>query len=352
MSFLTEEDAATLRLARISLHIVGGEDEFEPQHELPVEHDDFLLKLLQEIASDSVYRFADVSTTRDTIESIAQRDISFEEGAQALAADFCRFHRGQAKDGAFFVFELGVDDQDVRIYALVKYDYSQALELVRREGATGLRRIVEAFVSSKSAIQKAAIVRTRDGLAEPALSTRDRMGRPAPVLTDFFLNYLQVTRDRSDRDLTSEVKEVVRLALGDNKEYLPRGGLAQCVARAVDVLRDAEEINEDVIRQAVWVGAGQPADDAVKDKLATSTNRLIRKKRLAGLSFAPYQDALPRSVRRSIQTEEGVTLEYNTALEGQAVRRDDLPDGTIQFVVTTRRYTDGVLSERAGRTPR
>lgn len=352
MSFLSESEVESLRLARICLHIVGGEDEFEPQPELPVEHDDFLLQILQEIASDSVYRFSEISTTRDTIEAIAQRDCTFQEGAQTLAADFCRFHRGQAKDGAFFVFELGVDDQDVRIYALVKYDYSQALELVHREGATGLRRIVEAFVSSKSAIQKAAIVRTRDGLAEAALSTRDRMGRPSPILTDFFLNYLQVTRDRSDRDLTSEVKDLVRLALGDNKEYLPRGGLAQGVARAVDVLRDSVEISEDVIRQAVWVGAGQPADDSIKDQLTTSVDRLIRKKRLSGVSFAPDQDALPRSVRRSIHTLEGVTLEYNTALEGQAVRKTDLPDGTTQFVVTTRSYTDGVLSEKSGRTPR
>src|SRR3546814_1949021 len=73
MGFLTDGESASLRLARISLHIVGGEDEFEPQPELPVEHDDFLLQIIRDIASDSVYRFAEISTTRTTIESIATR---------------------------------------------------------------------------------------------------------------------------------------------------------------------------------------------------------------------------------------------------------------------------------------
>ena len=349
MSFLMDAESASLRLARMSLHIVGGDDEFEPQPELPVEHDDFLLEILREIASDSVYQFAEISTTRNTIESIATRQVGFQEGAQALAADFCRFHRGSAKDGAFFVFELGVAEENVSIYALVKYDYSQALEIVHREGATGLRRIVEAFVRNKSAIQKSALVRTRAGIAEPALSTRDRTGRPAPVLTEFFRDYLQVTRERSDQELTSDVKEVVRLALMDNREYLPRGGMATCVSRANNVLRNAQEINEDVIRQAVWVGAGQPADDDGKARFNNSVDRLVRKKKLTGLAFAPDPAVLPRTEKRTVTTQEGVRLEYNTALEGQAVVEEKLSDGRTRFVVTTESYTDDVNSNRTGR---
>lgn len=349
MGFLTDREAASLRMARMSLHIVGGEDEFEPQPELRIEHDDFLLQMLRDIASDSVYRFAEISTTRATIESIATREIGFEEGAQALAADFCRLHRGGAKDGAFFVFELGVAEADVNIYALVKYDYSQALEIVHREGATGLRRIVEAFVSNKSAIQKSALVRARAGVAEPGLSTRDRMGRPAPVLTDFFRDYLQVTRERSDQELTSDVKEVVRTALMDNREFLPKGSLATCVSRATGVLRNAPEINEAIIRQAVWVGAGQPADDETRARFDSSVDRLVRRKKLAGLAFAPARAVLPRSVKRTVTTDEGVRLEYNTALEGQTVVEEKLPDGRTRFVVTTEGYTDGVNSDRTGR---
>ncbi len=349
MSFLTDAESASLRLARMSLHIVGGDDEFEAQPELSVEHDDFLLQILRDIGSDSVYRFLEISTTRTTIESISTRKVSFQKGAQALAADFCRLHGGSSRDGAFFVFELCVSENNVNIYALVKYDYSQALEIVHREGTTGLRRIVEAFVGNKSAIQKSALIRTRSGIAEPALSTRDRMGRPAPALTDFFRDYLQVTRDRSDEELTADVKDVVRSALGDNREFLPKGGMATCVSRANGVLRQAQELNEEVIRHAVWVGAGQPPDAEVKARFDNSVDRLIRKKKLTGLAFAPAPSVLPRTVKRTVTTQEGVKLEYNTALEGQAVVEEILPDGRTRFVVTTESYMDDVNSDRAKR---
>lgn len=130
---LSDQEAISLRLARMSLHIVGDESEFEPQPELATEHDDFLLSVIRDIFADSVYQFEDVSTTRSTIENIASRTVDFESGAQSLARDFCQLHKAQVKDGAFFVFELGVDDDAVTIYALVKYDYAQALELVHNE---------------------------------------------------------------------------------------------------------------------------------------------------------------------------------------------------------------------------
>lgn len=336
----------------MSLHIVGGEDEFEPQPELPIEHDDFLLDVIRQIASDSVYRFADRSATRERIEAIARRAMPFDSGAQGLAEDFCRLHTGRVKDGAFFVFELGVADEHVGIYALVKYDYSQALEIVHQQGQAGLRRIVEAFTSDKGAIQKSAVVRTRRGVAEPSISTRDRMGRPAPTLTDYFVNYLQVVRERDDQELTTEVKEVVRQTLRDHKEFLPQGGLAASVSRANDILRAAPEINEDVIRQAVWVGAGQPQDEDLRNRLNGAVERMVRKKKLAGVAFAPSPSALPQTVKRTVTTVEGVRLEYNTALEGQAVQREDIGDGRTRFVVTTRSYTDDVIAERAGRAAR
>jgi hypothetical protein len=351
MSFLTDEESTSLRLARMSLHIVGGDDGFEPQPELPVEHDDFLLQILREIASDSVYSFEDASTTRSTIEAIATRDVTFDEGAQELARDFCRLHGGGAKDGAFFVFELGVADDATKIYALVKYDYSQALEIVHRDGGAGLRRIVEAFVGNKSAIQKSALIRTISGVAEDAVSTRDRMGRPAPELTDFFQKYLQVTRARSDHELTDTVKEIIRTALSDNKEFLPKGGVAICVSMANNVLRNAPEINEDVIKQAVWVGAGQPDNDEIRKKFESSINRLMRRRKLVGLSFPPAPSALPRSIKRTVTTDEGVKLEYNTALEGQAVIEETLPNGRIRFTVTTQGYTDDVNSNRIRHAP-
>lgn len=348
MSFLTDPEAGSLRLARMSLHIVSNDD-FHPEPELAIAHDDFLLDRIREIASASVYRFADASTTRDTIEAISTRVLGFAEGAQTIAQDFCRFHRGSTRDGAFFVFELGVDDETVRLYALMKYDYGQALELVQQEGAAGLRRIFEAFVGDKNAIQKSAIIRVVNGVAESSISTRDRMGRPAPQLTDYFSSFLQVVRDRSDDELTTAVKEVVRTALEDYRENLPPGGVAAAVSRGFEVLRNSEQITEDVLAHAVLMGAGEPTDAAAREVLTKSVTRLANRKRLSGIAFVPQRGLLGRPITRVVRTEEGVTIQYNTGLEGEAVRRSQLPDGTTQFIVTTRRFSDGVVPEGAGR---
>lgn len=348
MSFLTDVEASSLRLARMSLHIVGDED-FVPQSELAVDHEDFLLDRVRDIASASVYRFDIVSNTRTVIENIASRKVGFESGAQDLAREFCRFHPGAARDGAFFVFELGVEDEKVRLYALMKYDYGQALQLVHREGTAGLQRIVDAFVDNKAAIQKSALVRVVDGVAEAPISTRDRMGRPAPELTDYFVQFLQVIRDRTDGELTIAVKDLVRTTLEDHREYLPSGGVAHAVSRALNVLRNSETVTEDVINHAVWVGAGQPADDAVRDTLKKSVGRMVKRRRLDGIAFPPDGSQLGRPLTRRVRTEEGVTIEYGTSLEGQAVRRVDSPDGEIQFIVTTRKYTDAVLPEKSSR---
>ncbi len=154
---------------------------------------------------------------------------------------------------------------------------------------------------------------------------------------------------RSDEALTKEVKDLVRTVLNDYREHFEKGELAAGVARANDVLRSAPEINEEVMKQAVWVGAGQPHDETFKATLDRSVDRIVKKKKLAGLSFAPHQDSLPRSVRRSVKTDEGIVIEYNTVLEGEAIRRTQLEDGTTQFVVTTRGYSDVVLADRVGR---
>lgn len=351
MGFWAENEAASLRLSRMSLHLVGGDEAFEAQPEMPVEHDDFLLKMLREIASDGVFRFRPRSATKSTIQQIAARELGFETGAQNLAEDFCREHRGRHRDGAFFVFELGTHETETLIYALVKYDYSQALERVDREGLNGLRRIVEAFSADKGSIQKSAIVRTRNGVVEDTISTRDRMGKPAPELTDYFRMFLDVERTRDDRQLTKDVKSVIRTILQDHSDHLTYR-MSVSVSRGFDVLRNASQVDEGTIKHAVWTGAGEPADEALRTVLDAAVDRLLKRRKLSGVLFTPSRDVLRRSVRRKVTTDEGVTLEYDTSLAGGAVLEEDLADGGKRFIVTTKGYKDAVLDDQPERAAR
>ena len=349
MSFFSDAESQQLTIQRMSLHIVGGGEEFVPRGELQVVHDQFLLGVLRSIASDAVHTFNEISTTRQSIERIATGDLAFPEGAQALAHQFHQLHdNGRTTEGAFFVFELTVENPEVRFYALVKYDYRAVLELTQDDGVATLREIVEALVNDKSAVQKAAIVRTNAGAAADELSTLDRMSRRKPDLTDYFQRYLEVKRSRSDEELTKEARGVVTEALRASKDHhgqpIPQG-----VARGIAVLRDAPTITEEVIRNAVWAGAGHPDDDAVRNEINRITQREISRRRLSECEFPTERRALPRAVKRRIKTVEGVSIEFDSDLEGRVVQMAHA-DGTTTITIETQEITqDDVVPQPPGR---
>lgn len=352
MSFFSDAELAELAIQRMSVHIVGGGAEFVPREELDVDHDQFLLRVLKSIASDPVHTFNEISTTRATIEGIAKGDQAFCDGAQVLAHQFHQLHTsGHTSEGAFFVFELTVHDPDIRFYALVKYDYRAVLELRHDDGVASLREIVEALVNDKTAVQKAAIVRTKAGAAEEELSTQDRMSRRKPDLTDYFQRYLEVKRSRSDEELTKEAKVVVTESIRASKD---RHGqpIPQAVARAIAVLRDAQTITEEVIKNAVWVGAGHPDDEDLKDEINRITQREIGRRRLSDCEFDTERRALPRAVKRRIKTVEGVSVTFDSDLEGRVVQMTRA-DGTTTITIQTQEITqDDVVSEPLGRAVR
>lgn len=353
MSFFTEAELGSLYIAKMSLHLIGSSEEFEPRPELVIAHADFLLDILRSIAASSVYQFNETSGTKAKIEAICRGDISFEVGAQDLARDFGRLHTGASvSNGAFFVFELGQSGvSSKRFFALIKYDYYKALEL--QDGSDGaiLREIVEALVSDKNAIQKAAIIRTTDGMAESQISTRDRVGRPSPNLTEYFQHYLEVHRDRSDDELTKLAKNTVRDSLSDIRGSIP-GPFASAVSRGYQVLRAAEAITEDVIVQAAWVGAGQPGGDEPRAKLNKAVERHLKKNKLVGIQFRADTNVLRPSLKRKIMTDEGVSIEYDTALDNESVVQECQLDGTTTFIIKTKGFRDDVSAEKLGRSPR
>ncbi|KYK50339.1 hypothetical protein A1D31_39150 [Bradyrhizobium liaoningense] len=111
MSFLTDDEIASLRIRQMIVHVVGGKEEFEPQPVMDgVEHIDFFLARIQDAAASGVHRFENKSTTKALLQQIGSREMSFEEGAQELSRRFSNDHVGSSRDGAFFVFELKTDD--------------------------------------------------------------------------------------------------------------------------------------------------------------------------------------------------------------------------------------------------
>lgn len=99
-------------------------------------------------------------------------------------------------DGVLCMFELAVDDPDVTIFSLIKYDYKLALEQDDAQPANALRRILTALVDDKKAIQKTALIRIVNGIASQDVSATDRT-KQGPDIADYFADFLAVTRSIS-----------------------------------------------------------------------------------------------------------------------------------------------------------
>ncbi|MER9560347.1 nucleoid-associated protein [Mesorhizobium sp. M0323] len=333
MSFFKPEELASLQINRMILHVVGGEGDFDPQPEMPeIEDEGFFIARIQDFASDSVHVFDEHSDTKATLQQLASDTMGFQDAGQTLARRFSNDHVGSSRDGAFFVFQIGCADNRTSFYSMIKYDYRQAMELYEDHGRNALRRIIQAFIQEKRAIQKCCLVRVTDGVVNDEVSAIDRMGK-APDLTDYFKSFLQVNRNRTDQELNRSLNEAIRSTLEFCKHHLPDGAAA-----ALDLVREhlrgRENIDEESVREAIFVAAGRPENEEVQSEIEKVTNREMRRKRLSGVTFKPDPQILRRAPRRRIRTAEGVAIEFPGDQEQRAVVKT-IEGRTTTITITT-----------------
>ncbi|MEE4618917.1 hypothetical protein V2K01_09335 [Pseudomonas alliivorans] len=326
------------------LHVVGGED-FTPECVRQVEHEEFFIARILDTDTDAIYSFRDTSATKTQLEQIATGAESFERGTQSLSATFSRWHVNSSRDGALFIFELTADDRLTKLYSMIKYDYSEAIEQSSAEDGGLLRRIVHAFVADKKAIQKSSLVRVVNGVAETLVSARDRMKR-APEIVDYFANFLDVVRSMSDQELNAKVVVLLRETLtsckADLKDSIPRAFVV-----AKQALAQRREINEDAIIDAVLFAAGSPADEKVISRLQNATRRKIKTARIENLIFPSDQEILGRPPMRRIKTTEGVTVLYPDDAQMTVSRVPKAQGGELITIDTQAVTEDKIVSDNS-----
>lgn len=341
MGFLTDVEREQLRIAAMILHVVG-EEEFHPQPARVVEHVNFFIARILDTDTSPVYQFKEISAARDLIQNMAAEVTTFEAGAQDLSREFSRQHGTTTRDGAFFIFELRIDDPTVRIYSLIKYDYREAIEQSEGEdGQQRLRRIIHAFIDDKKAVQKAALVRISDGQADLMVAAKDRT-KKSPEIADYFATFLDVERTLDDDELNRLLVEALRKTFTDCKDLLPNNDVASALRQAKAVLRDRQQIDEDAIADAVIAGAGHPANEETRNLLRHRTSMKLRKHRLAGLEFPPDRQILRKPPLRRIRTTEGVTVTYPDEVNAVTVQRTRNPAGQGEIITIT---TDRVVED-------
>lgn len=333
MPFFTDEELNTLEVDRLILHVVGNEANFEPQDEIADgEHTDFFLTRIRDAAGSAIHRFNENSQTKRALGEIDRGETDFVVGARELSRRFADGHGGASSAGAFFVVRLTCAVEEVRFYALIKYDYREAIELARRRGQQFLRTIVQAFVREKRAIQKFSLIRVEGGVVASEVSAFDRMGK-IPDLTNYFSVYLDVVRQRDTAGLTSDLNEVLRKTFSIIQESVPNRDCVAALGAAKEVLRGRPSVDNDAVIEAVLVGAGEPDDEELRTRIERATLSELRRKRLDGVEFRPNQDIFRRRPSRRMATPEGVVIQFPGDLEGNLVSKHRTPGGDLEIRV-------------------
>lgn len=348
MTFIRDDEVANLRIVNMILHVVDS-DEFKPEPTRAVEHAEFFIERIRNSDVEPVFAFDPNSQVKAQLERMARGEQSFEAGGQALSREFARFHHGGSRDGAFFIFDLRTDDPKVRIYSLIKYDYQQVVEQHEENGAALLRLIIQAFVADRRAIQKAALVRVVDGVADVAIAARDRM-KSAPEIGDYFANYLHVLRTRDDQQLNQNAVEAVSSALKELRDLLPNRDVPAAFREAKAALSGRQKINEDVIQEAILAAAGSPDDEKTRAKIQSCVRRKVKSAKLEGLEFPPDRNQLRIPAIRRVRTTEGVLLFYPDRIVGANVDRKPTPNGGEVITITTRHVAEDGIVHREPRS--
>ncbi|AUW59015.1 hypothetical protein C1T17_13840 [Sphingobium sp. SCG-1] len=339
MSFLTDPEIGSLHVDRMIIHLVGKRIDFQRAPETPVQQQEFFQSRIIDHAASAVHRFTEHSNVRPVLQQMGAEDIDFEAGGQELARLFWHDHPTQSTPGAFFVFQLSTEIEGDILYALIKYDYRAVVELSQRDGHNVLREIIQAFVKEKRAVQKFCMARYRDGTIEDMVSATDRMAE-APDLTDYFENYLGVSRARSTTELSARLNEAMRSTLNEVRDSLPNRNVGQALARAKQALRARGVVSNDDVVDALLHGAGRPADEETIARFGRVARGKLKRCNLTDVEFRPDPDALQVAPRHKVKTAEGTRLEYDEAQLGRTVFREDTEQGAVFTVRTENRLVE------------
>jgi hypothetical protein len=343
VGYLTDDELGSLRVEKMIIHLVGKPDEpFTPRDAIEVQEEGFFRARILSEAGDGVHSFVEGSDVKLLLESIAKGEVTFTQGGQALARRFFDLHVRQSVGGAFFVLQLRSDAPQILLFALIKYDYREAVELTDSGGRSVLRAIVQAFVKDRHAVQKFCLVRVTGGVANDIVCASDRM-KEAPDLTDYFERYLGVKRSKTNSELSKRLNEALRGILQDIKEVLPNADVGAAVSKAKLALQGRATVSNDDVVDAVMHAADRPDDEGLRTRIDSPTRRRLKRQQLQDVEFRPDRATLQVQPRRIVRTVEEVRLEFPGDELGRSVTRTTIDDEVVFTVRTRRLVEDGTL---------
>ena len=193
MAFLDEGELGSLQIQQSVFHIVGpGSEHFQLLSAFDAApYAAFFLGRIKSVNGGNRYQFRDDAPVRAQLARIAADPETFQEESEKLATAFDAAHGGSAAVGAFLVFTLTCSGG--QLFALLKFEDEKVLSYDFKESSTGhpiptFGEIERTFVENRNALQKAALIRLKEGADEVYVADRQNPQRPAAYFEQFLLD--------------------------------------------------------------------------------------------------------------------------------------------------------------------
>lgn len=311
--------------------------------DLQVKQKGFFLDRLRDIAEGTQYVF---STNAANLKEHGKRLVDDRNGfvdlSYQLTQGFARLHRGQMSPGVFIVsvvnYLASAHNREQLVFLLkmdqqASFSYSYEERDGRRVAV--VNEVPNALNENKRAIQKSALIDCSEKFAWDVLAF-DRVKKPE--LSEYFKAFLGVVERQQDSMLTKSAYHAVRKWAQDiPKEQLPPGeDLNTYRGRALNYLSDHDTFDTDGFLDAVV----RDEDADRKAQHVQSLRNALAEAGVAGQSFRPKPDSLPKPQRRQIyETLEGVTITYEGTREAVGMCIDELDNGRSRITIETRQLT-------------
>lgn len=340
---LTQEQRDTLEIVEFIFHIIDPDapgkviklDEVQLQEK----QKSFFLDRLRDIAEGTQYLFdPDAPNLQEQSQRLVEDRDGFVDLSYQMTQEFARLHGGNMSAGVFIVsvvkYLAKAHDWQQLVF-LVKMDQQESFtynyEDIQGRKVAVVDEIPNALNENKKAVQKSALIDTSNQFAWDVLAF-DRVKKP--VLGDYYQAFLGVIERQQDSVLTRSTDQAVRKwAKYIPQDQLPPGeDLNTYRGRALNYLRDNDTFDTDTFLDTVV----RDENPERKVALVRSLRDALEEAGIAGQTFRPRPDSLPKAQRKHIyETSEGITISYEGTPEQVGMLIENLDGGRSRVTIET-----------------
>lgn len=322
MPVLTVAEREALRVENFIFHAVHhGQPEPTLFDEVPIgDFEPFFVGRVIDTLKGNRFTFEEGSATLEGLRAIDADPAEFVAVSKALATAFHDDDDGRYKQGILIVLSLVTNGR--RLYSLIKYDYGdRVLDVVERDAVAILTAVRKPLTENKKALQKSALIELGDAGGE--LVVIDHSKRSG--ITDFFRDFLQVTRTQSEAAMTTALTKAVLRTIQTHAGELPEAITTGWRQTLNGIALRRPEFEQDQLFPELF---GAHGSEAVRGTYCEQLAAVG----LDGQSFRFDRDALPTAGPQKFRTSEGIEI---TVPEAAAETFETVRDGDT-YVITIR----------------